>query len=232
MHAYTINVKSNPLMRQSRVESDIALGVALGGVGFWQEIAPSRYKAALARRAREVGCSVYGLEVECPVTLRDAYWQVDEHDVYEHKMHGGLAHVSQARYSVVVKARARQGPRQRKTAFVGKHMVSKAFSNEPKILPTKAWRQEHWNIDHAKTVEIVAELVAEGYDVVMGMDANRTITRMPKFHPGQVIVAANGIDGIIAVPAFGSILASGLPRVMGEGHFTDHDPVSVDVNFT
>lgn len=232
MHAYTINVKSNPLMRQSRVDSDIALGLTLGGVGFWQEFAPQRYKASLARQAHQAGCSVYGLEVEVPITLRDDFWTVEDHGVIEHKMHGGLAHVTPTRYTTVVKARPGPlGRGHRKTAFVNKHPVAGGWSSKSHFLPTRKQRQQFWAVDYAKTVEIVAGVHDEGYDIVLGADFNHPVSSMPKFHPNQFVGASHGIDGIIAIPAKGHTVSFGTPRVIGVGHFTDHDPVAVDLGF-
>lgn len=224
MNLFTINVKSNPLMRQSRVESDIEHGVHLGGVGFWQEIAPKRYKAALARRAQAANAAVLGISTESPVTLNRAVWEVES--VQTHFMHHGIAHITPTRWVVEVRAHHRHDHTQRVT-FFSTHFISGAWSNRRPL--TRARRRRLWFLHFGKLQSLVDRALHDGYSVVMGMDANRSITAL-NFHRDQVILSAHGIDGIIAIPATGLAVVKGTEDVI-KGLFTDHDPVTVSAHF-
>lgn len=206
-------------MRQSRVESDIEHAVHLGGVGFWQEIAPARYKAALARLATLAGARVHGIAAECPVTLNATRWKV-ESDVI-HPMHPGRAAVTPSRKCVEV--RTHDTHTNEPICFLGTHYISGAWSRNHML--TRAWRRSMWNLHHAKMIDIVAAAHLAGYTVVIGMDANRHVDSL-KYHVSQMIVASHGIDGLIVVPRPG-LTVEALDKQVAEGLFTDHKPVSV-----
>lgn len=220
MNLVTANIKSNPLMRQSRVESDIAHAVRLGGVIFWQEIAPKRYKAALARHAELAGADVYGIDRECPVSVSRRSWVVEMS--IAHLMHRGMLAVTPSRFVVETRAHERRGEHM-KLCFLGTHFLSSAWSR--RHMGTRKWRRKQWWIHFYKLKALVEAALADGYTVVIGMDANKSVVNMD-LHPDQVVVSAHGIDGIIVIPAPGYAVHKSRERVV-KGMYTDHDPVAV-----
>lgn len=216
MLVFTQNVKSNPLMRQGWVEDDILSALPHGGIGFWQEFEPARYKRALhtiAQRRRRVVCG----HVECPVTVNGQTWPVDEVEV--RLMHKGRPLASPNRYATIV--RSHRG--RKKVAFIATHMVSGAWNIKRKLF--KKWRRRMWEHHHLMLSAIVHELRAQGYTVVIGGDFNRLVHTMPEFHREQIVAAAAGIDGIIVIPAEGWHVETEHVGTYRKGLHTDHPTV-------
>lgn len=224
MLAVTANIKSNPLMRQSRVDSDMDTVRTKGNVIFWQEIAPSRYKAALARVSALTRKRVAGIGTECPISYDQDRW-APLADPEVRVMHKGKAATSPTRYTVVQKVRRLRPGQHPKVAFMSSHYVSGGWSR--RLIHFRSWRKQMWAVHFEKMRSWIEELHAQGFTVVLGADFNRTVATMPTFHRDQQIVAAYGIDGIIVIPAKGVDIANLRTPEIVQGLNTDHAPVVV-----
>lgn len=188
MKLVTANIKSNPLMRQSRVLHDVARVKLLGGVILWQEIAPKRYKSALESELSSVHhWSHVQIGRETPISYRNDTWKLLSSG---HRLtHHGRAHVTPARYitwAVLQRKNSTFPP----VVFMNTHMISSAFSNHHPL--TKKWRLARWKEHFAIQKALVQSFVAQGYTVIGGGDFN--CTHLPKFTGNQRFLSHGGID--------------------------------------
>lgn len=221
MEIISANIKSNPLMRQSYVQSDVkrigAFGVSHGLVVLWQEIQPRRYKDAI-RRLFTVGWRHSAMSTEIPLTLDEKYWQVLASGVI--LVHRGKALASPNRYISWVVARCRDTGEV--VVFINTHFVSGAWNKKPKAF--KGWRQRMW-MHHFKVMQTVIErFVAAGYTVIGGGDFNRI--RVPMFHIRQKWLNKHGIDYLFVVPAKHGMQIKVIHATEIHNMHTDHAPVT------
>lgn len=215
MRLITANIKCNPVMRQSRVEHDIAAVKAAGGIILWQEIEIFRYTKAL----HDVGPKHWqhaNTNLEIPISVDSHYWEIVK-DGYR-LTHKGRALTSPDRY--ISWAFVRNKHTGQKLVLVNTHFISGAWGSKAKTF--RSWRQQMWRLHYAILKEMVTGWHQAGFTVIGGGDWNKT--KVDKFHPDQVWLATSGIDKLFVLPG------SKGPKVQLTGvdaiHdvFTDHTP--------
>lgn len=198
MRVTTANIKCNPQMRQAFVDSDIRHVRNIPGIIMGQEIEIPRYKVAWQRLMRGKGKTTRGIAQECPISIPTKNWTLIG-DVEIRLMHHGKKHTSPNRYVTVQKAQRKSDGL--KVAFMNTHMVSGAFTSKFKL--NKAWRKQRWWEHWRAMVKWIAELISEGWTVILGGDFNKT--NLPDIY-GQIELAHHGLDHLLLIPADGIVV--------------------------
>lgn len=233
----TANIKSNPLMRQSYVDADIAAVRLLGDVILWQEIAPQRYKDTLHTLMPNRAHVALGTEV--PITYKPWQWRpATEQELPDFsnapddlfprgvtvtgaiRMHGARKRVTPVRYVTyaILTSVNGTGPI---VVWMNTHMISGAWSN--RHLLTREWRRARWREHFSKQQRLVTYFTSKGLTVIGGGDMNRGDS-MPKFSFKQRWLAQGGIDHLYCIePDGGTRVALNEMRSV-PGLHTDHKP--------
>ncbi len=222
MRVGTLNVKSNPLMPQTKVLHDMLKMAPLAGVIFWQEIQPKRYREAL-RALKGLGHSGTGSEVPITWDLRN-FRLIDSGQV---KVHGGRFKITPSRF--ISWAILEFGPNNDRAVFMCSHTVSSAWSGRKvAFIP---WRRKMWNKHFAMWHDLIERFHALGYPVIGGGDLNRNGTAA--FYPGMKWLEHNGYDNIFVVPgADGPVFEKVGSYVSTKGDFyTDHPAKVVTLKY-
>lgn len=192
----TANICGNPRRPKAAVRRRMRRALMLGGATFGQEVARStrwrrgNYSAEWHQLAEHLGRVTIGGPREVPISL-PAGWPVRSSSV--ELVHAGRRGVSPARY-LTTACTVVDGIL---VAFVNVHPVSKPRRG----VPASSWRIARWAQYHDRLREHVAELVAEGYTVLVGGDLNRV--NVPAFNARQRTLIAAGLDHLWIVPARG-----------------------------
>lgn len=206
----TANICSNPVRKLSVVRERIHQAAARPGIVFGQEITTPGYPKAWRQIMRGTGRRTYRSGVEVPISLPAKRWTALGTE--RHRVHGGLEHISPARFFTVVRARRSTGE---PVAFVNCHPVSK-----PGRSTRAGWRQARWDEYHAAVSRRVAVLHMAGYTVVVGGDLNHGDP--PPFHPAQRNLINRGLDHLYVVPAEGMRVIVRRRRVIKRTRLMDH----------
>jgi hypothetical protein len=165
----TINVKSNPEMRQGAVRHDVHRAAHSAGLIGWQEIAPRRYFEAIKQLGPK--WSHYmprdgGLHIPVPISWKNDVWKKEDAGFI--RTHHGKAGISPNRYITWVKLKNRATGKE--IVRVNTHLVSGAWGG-PR--PQKDWRQDMWRLHMTKLDGLVDHFEKQGLTVVVGGDFNR-----------------------------------------------------------
>lgn len=109
-----------------------------------------------------------------------------------------------------------------KVAGISVHFIAKAWFDPPE--PDAAWRQEQWTAYLGVLLDVVAELEADGFAVVVAGDVNRSIRDVI---PGMVERPTTGVDRVAVGHRCEIISARKLDR---EG--SDHLQLVADIRVT
>lgn len=165
----SINVKSNPLMPQSKVVHDVKLAASQADLIGWQEIAPARYRQAIKDLGPKWGHYMPRdgkIAIPTPISWDKEKWK--KVDAGFTRTHNGKARVSPHRYITWVKLKDKETGQE--VVRINTHLVSGAWS-KPK--PTTAWRRAMWTIHMNKLENLVERFQKKGLNVVVGGDFNR-----------------------------------------------------------
>lgn len=218
----TANICGNPLRARPAVRKRMRRALARAGATFGQEVARSNrwrrgnYSTLWHRIARRAGKATVGGSREVLLSFPTS-WPVSSAMVDE--VHGGRRGVSPARY-IAVACVLVDGVR---VALVNCHPVSKPRRG----VPASAWRIARWAQYHARLVELVDQLVDEGYTVVVGGDMNRR--KVPVIHARQRTLVRSGLDYLWIVPAAGVSVVGVHTRKIGRTILMDHPILSATV---
>lgn len=165
----TLNVKSNPEMRQAAVRHDVQRASHAGSLIGWQEIGPERYFEAIKKLGPDWGHYMPhdgGLHIPTPISWKKSVWKKEDAGFL--KTHHGRAKVSPNRYITWVKLKNRATGQE--VVRVNTHLVSGAWGAHK---PTTAWRREMWKTHMQKLDALVADFKRQGLPVIVGGDFNR-----------------------------------------------------------
>lgn len=211
----TANICSNPVRKLSVVRERIHQAAARPGIVFGQEITTPGYPKAWRQIMRGTGRRTYRSGVEVPISLPAKRWTALGTE--RHRVHGGLEHISPARFFTVVRARRSTGEL---VAFINCHPVSR-----PGRSTRAAWRQARWDQYHAAVSRRVEALRDIGYTVVVGGDLNHK--NPPPFHSAQRNLINRGLDHLYVVPASDMRVVVRRRHVLKRTRLMDHPILTV-----
>jgi len=218
---FHINVKSNPLMGQTKVVHDVSFIHAFGRNGGFNEIKPWRYKRAV----KKIFGKAYNAKSESPQVVNPKLFTVK--DNYIVRMHGGFAAMTPVREVSVLETTSRNGL---PVAFVESHYINKG-KHIPLLQRKPAFRAKlhlrHWT----KEGVVVADLVERGFTVFGSEDANER--HMPVYVTGQKWVHNSGIDKMWYVEGPGAkvtVVKKG--EISTDNLFTDHPALTAVFDLT
>lgn len=220
----TVNVCGNPRRPKPVVRRRMRRALGRAGATFGQEVAASTrwprrrgsYSSLWHELAGAAGKDTAGGGHEVPISLPTS-WELEGVEVV--KVHDGRRLVSPARFIVVADAVV-DGVR---VALVNCHPVSKPRRG----VPASSWRIARWNQYHDRLVELVDQLVAQGFTVIAGGDLNRRT--VPTIHPRQRQLVRSGLDHLWIMPAAGVSVVGVHTHKIGRTLLMDHPILSATV---
>jgi endonuclease/exonuclease/phosphatase family metal-dependent hydrolase len=161
----TINVKSNPEMRQASVVHDVRKASRQASIIGWQEIEPERYRQAI-RDLPPTWSHFMPKGSTNPISWRNDEWKkVGGRSITTHE---GRAGVTPHRNITWVKLQHRETGQE--VVRINTHLISGAWS-DPK--PTTGWRREQWHEHRSQLNDLVRHFEKQGAEVIVGGDFNR-----------------------------------------------------------
>lgn len=214
--ATTANICALPIRPQVFVRMRVRRAMRQSMVCYFQEIEPPRYKRAVRNAARKYKRGFTGLDSEVPMAYRTDLLTLISGGA--ERVHGGLDHVSPSRYANVSKFMHVTG---QKVAYIDCHTVSKPR----KGVDHAAWRMKMWYTEYIPWLrKRIAELHAEGFDVIVGGDMNNN--HVPLLHADQVLIASSGLDHLWVIPAAGRKVVNHSKQVIKRTRLMDHPIVT------
>lgn len=213
------NVRGNPLMRQRLVREDCRALMGLADVAMAVEIRVPRYNRAFRRAAAAEGKRPYFERSANQVAAPRGWGQLHGQ---RHVLTKGAAWIPQPKREACVLLDPAE-----KVAYVAVHMTNGAWNRKRK--PFKRARQRRWLVQECGVSRLVADLVAEGYTVIVGGDLNTGPLRpSASFHPRQRVAARAGLMWALVVPADGAEARVAERRVVRDVN-TDHPFLRVKI---
>ncbi len=216
----TVNVKSNPEMRQASVVHDVRKASHQASVIGWQEIEPERYRQAI--RDLPANWSHFMPKGSAnPISWRNDVWKKTGGDSIT--THKGLAGVTPHRNITWVKLKHRETGKE--VVRINTHLISGAWSEHK---PTTEWRREQWREHMSQLNDLVRHFEKQGAEVIVGGDFNRDSFKVLGDHvryDNKLNVGTHGRSTLdYMMHTKGPELVNLGTRVQG-GYATDHDAV-------
>lgn len=220
-----VNIKSNPVMKQSDVIHDVRKAASQADLIGWNEISPDRYFQAIKSLGPEWGHYMPkdgNLRIPNPISYRKEEWKMLDNGFK--KTHNGLAKTSPNRY--ITWARLKHKGSGQEVVRINTHLVSGAFSSQNKS--NKGWRKEKWGEHMKQLSNLIDRFEKKGLKVVVGGDFNRN---QHKVLGNQVAYDNNFRESTIGRSTLDYLMHGrnrGLKNLSGgvsRGFASDHDAV-------
>ncbi len=177
----SLNVKSNPEMPQDQVVHDVRRAARTGGIIGWQEIAPQRYRDAIAALPGFNHFMPKGLQA--PISWKSKDWKRLDSGV--ELMHLGKPGISPHRSVAWVKLKNKETGET--IIHMNTHLVSGAWNKAHTA--SDPWRKKMWHQHINRMESLIARFEKKGHPVTITGDFNRNHFRVF----GNDVVYASGL---------------------------------------